>query len=85
MYVVLEALRAGQHKNIYCGVLQVRKTRYYFKNYSYPCHVLRSDSLYSLENGDLRVLMRRRVSLRMYWTTTCYLHKLTLICYNALN
>ncbi len=34
MYVVLEALRAGQHKNIYCGVLRVRKTRYYIKNYS---------------------------------------------------
>jgi hypothetical protein len=32
--VVLEALRAGQHKNIYCGVLRVRKTRYYIKNYS---------------------------------------------------
>jgi hypothetical protein len=34
--VVLEALRAGQHKNIYCGVLRVRKTRYYIKNYSQP-------------------------------------------------
>jgi hypothetical protein len=34
MYVVLKALRASQHKNIYCGVLRVRKTRYYFKNYS---------------------------------------------------
>ncbi len=34
MYVLLEALRAGQHKNIYCGVLRVRKTWYYFMNYS---------------------------------------------------
>ncbi len=36
MYVVLEALQAGQHKIIYYGVLQVRKMRYYFKIYSYP-------------------------------------------------
>jgi hypothetical protein len=36
--VVLEALRAGQHKNIYCGVLRVRKMRYYIKNYSSKVH-----------------------------------------------
>ncbi len=30
MYVVVEALRAGQHKIIYCGVLRVRKTRYQY-------------------------------------------------------
>jgi hypothetical protein len=29
--VVVEALRAGQHKIVYCEVLRVRKTRYYFK------------------------------------------------------
>jgi hypothetical protein len=34
MYVVIEALQAGQHIIIYCEVLRVRKTRYYFKNYS---------------------------------------------------
>jgi hypothetical protein len=36
MYVVVEALQAGQHKIIYCKVLRVRKMRYYFKNYWPP-------------------------------------------------
>jgi hypothetical protein len=45
MYVVLEALRTGQHKNIYCGVLRVRKTRYYIKNYSPDRRVVNAEQL----------------------------------------
>jgi hypothetical protein len=34
MYVVVEAQQAGQHKFVYCEVLQVRNMWYYFKNNS---------------------------------------------------